>query len=94
MEASAINTSLLALKECIHALDSRAGGKKTHVPFRGSKMTLMLKDSFVVPQAKVIMIVCVSPALSSSEHTIMTLKYATRLKENFDAHQGQLQFRN
>lgn len=53
-------------------------------------MTLMLKDSFVVTSAKVVMIVCISPALQSSDHTIMTLRYATRLKENFDANQNLL----
>ena len=53
-------------------------------------MTLMLKDSFVVPTAKVVMIVCVSPFLTASDHTLMTLRYATRLKENFDANINQL----
>lgn len=83
MEAAEINKSLMALKECIRALDNNEQ-KKKHVPFRGSKMTLMLKDSFVLPTARVVMIVCVSPCLSSSEHSLMTLRYATRLKENFD----------
>lgn len=42
MDGAEINKSLLALKECIRALDQ---GKK-HLPFRGSKLTLVLKDSF------------------------------------------------
>ena len=82
----------MALKECIRALDNNQANNKNkmHVPFRGSKMTLMLKDSFVVPTAKVVMIVCVSPFLTASDHTLMTLRYATRLKENFDANINQL----
>ena len=31
---------------------------------------------------KVVMIACVSPGSSSSDHTINTLRYADRLKEN------------
>lgn len=42
-DGAEINKSLLALKECIRALDLRKG----HKPFRGSKLTLVLKDSFV-----------------------------------------------
>jgi kinesin family protein 2/24 len=38
-ESSEINKSLLALKECIRALDSNAGnGASAHVPYRASKV--------------------------------------------------------
>ncbi|GLD95080.1 hypothetical protein PINS_up003705 [Pythium insidiosum] len=50
MESSEINKSLLALKECFRALDS--GGRNAHIPFRASKLTQVLKDSFVNAKAR------------------------------------------
>ena len=41
-----INTSLLAQKELIRALVT--GGSMTHLPFRGSKFTQVLKEIFVI----------------------------------------------
>ncbi len=80
MEGADISRSLLALKECIRAMETRA----PHVPFRASKLTLVLRDSFLSRQrsTRVIMIACVSPGSSSSEHSINTLRFADRLKEN------------
>jgi kinesin family member 2/24 len=77
LEGAEINKSLLALKECIRALDS----KSNHIPFRASKLTMVLRDSFISSQAsKIVMIACINPGSSNSDHTINTLKYAERLK--------------
>jgi kinesin family protein 2/24 len=77
MEGAEINKSLLALKECIRALDSNSN----HVPYRASKLTLVLKDSFTNKKSRTVMIATVSPAASSADHTINTLRYADRIKE-------------
>lgn len=77
MEGAEINKSLLALKECIRAL----GQNQYHTPFRGSKLTLVLKDSFISADSRTVMIANVSPAASNCEHTLNTLRYADRVKE-------------
>lgn len=79
-ESSVINTSLLALKECIRALDSNKRGAK-HVPYRSSTLTLILKDCFTSENARMSMIATVSPGASSADHSLNTLRYADRTKE-------------
>lgn len=56
IDGAEINKSLLALKECIRALDQN----KVHTPFRGSKLTLVLKDSFT-GNCRTVMIGNISP---------------------------------
>ncbi|AAZ10982.1 MCAK-like kinesin, putative [Trypanosoma brucei gambiense DAL972] len=74
-EGAEINKSLLALKECIRALDE----KKKHVPFRGSKLTEILRDSFI-GNSRTVMIANISASSQNYEHTLNTLRYAFRVK--------------
>ena len=72
-ETANINKSLLALKECIRAKDERAA----HVPFRSSKLTLVLKDCFSSKaNNKLVVVSAISPTEASADHTINTLKYS------------------
>lgn len=75
IEGAEINKSLLALKECIRALDN----DQVHIPFRGSKLTEVLRDSFI-GNSRTVMISCISPNYGSCEHTLNTLRYADRVK--------------
>ena len=63
MEGAEINKSLLALKECIRAL----GRKGAHLPFRASKLTQVLRDSFIGEKSRTCM-VCLILLASASDH--------------------------
>ncbi|XP_034068537.1 uncharacterized protein LOC117543954 [Gymnodraco acuticeps] len=76
MEGAEINQSLLALKECIRSLDQ----EQSHTPFRQSKLTQVLKDSFV-GDSMTCMIANISPGHLATENTLNTLRYADRVKE-------------
>ena len=76
LEGAEINKSLLALKECIRAM----GLKKRHIPFRGSKLTQILRDSFI-GYCHTCVIANISPCQSHCEDTLNTLRYADRIKE-------------
>jgi hypothetical protein len=76
LEGAEINKSLLALKECIRSLYQ----EHDHLPFRGSKLTQVLRDSFV-GDSRTVMIATISPNSSNCEHSLNTLRYAYRVKE-------------
>ena len=76
-EGRDINTSLLALKEVIRAMQSG-----THAPFRQSRLTQVLEDSLTGARCKTVVVACVSGAAHNVQHTLNTLRYAADLRPN------------
>ena len=80
-----INSSLMALKECIRNRALAAVDQDTfyHVPYRLSKLTLLLRDAFALESrrlAKTVVIANVSPSCADISATLNTLKYVAPLK--------------
>ena len=71
-EGANINRSLLALGNCINALADRAK-KASHVPYRDSKLTRLLKDS-LGGNCLTTMIANVSPSFDQFDETLNSLK--------------------
>ncbi|XP_029947707.1 kinesin-like protein KIF18A [Salarias fasciatus] len=96
-EGANINRSLLALGNVINTL-ADPKSKKTHIPYRDSKLTRILKDS-LGGNCRTVMIANISPSSLSYDDTHNTLKYANRAKEiksslksnvvSLDSHIGQ-----
>ena len=84
-ETKAINLSLMSLKECIRARTKASGPNPTpvHVPYRRSKLTLLMKDVFDIGCARLcatVVVAAVAPLASACAHTSNTLAYAAPLR--------------
>merc|ERR1719295_2000717 len=71
-ERQQINKSLLALKECVRAMNL----KKDHVPFRNSKLTMVLRPHLKADNSTAIMIANISPSEQHIKKTFNTLSYS------------------
>ena len=80
IEGANINKSLLTLGNCINALcEYNLKGTKSHIPYRDSKLTRLLKDS-LGGNSRTVMIANISPFIYSFDDTYNTLNYADRAK--------------
>ena len=85
-ETKAINLSLMSLKECIRARTMAGAGdgrSEVHVPYRRSKLTLLMKDVFDISCARLcstVVLAHVSPLARDVQHSTNTLGYASPLR--------------
>eukprot|EP00462_Mataza_sp_D1_P015940 CAMPEP_0175149498 /NCGR_PEP_ID=MMETSP0087-20121206/17284_1 /TAXON_ID=136419 /ORGANISM="Unknown Unknown, Strain D1" /LENGTH=512 /DNA_ID=CAMNT_0016435211 /DNA_START=34 /DNA_END=1569 /DNA_ORIENTATION=- len=77
-ESVNINQSLSTLANVISALSQAE--KRTHIPYRDSKLTRLLKDS-IGGNSKTLMIACVSPTQHNLKESVSTLRYASSAKK-------------
>ncbi|XP_064966872.1 kinesin-like protein KIN-10A [Musa acuminata AAA Group] len=76
MQTAKINQGNIALKRVVESI---ANGD-SHVPFRDSKLTMLLQDSFEDDKSKILMILCASPDPKETHKTISTLEYGAKAK--------------
>ncbi|XP_057609586.1 kinesin-like protein KIF25 [Chionomys nivalis] len=75
-ETSFINRSLAALADVLGALSEHCD----HIPYRNSKLTHLLQDS-IGGDAKLLMILCVSPGQKHMAETLRGLKFGARARQ-------------
>ncbi|CAA6662503.1 unnamed protein product [Spirodela intermedia] len=76
LQTAKINQGNVALKRVVESI---ANGD-SHVPFRDSKLTMLLQDSFEDDKSKILMILCASPDPTEIHKTISTLEYGAKAK--------------
>ncbi|CAO2040271.1 unnamed protein product [Urochloa humidicola] len=76
MQTAKINQGNTALKRVVESI---ANGD-SHVPFRDSKLTMLLQDSFEDDKSKILMILCASPDPKEMHKTVSTLEYGAKAK--------------
>ncbi|KAK3161205.1 hypothetical protein QOZ80_1BG0073850 [Eleusine coracana subsp. coracana] len=76
MQTAKINQGNTALKRVVESI----ANSDSHVPFRDSKLTMLLQDSFEDDKSKILMIICASPDPKELHKTVSTLEYGAKAK--------------
>jgi len=79
-EAVNINLGLLALKRCTEALNSRSKGKKTHIPYADSKLTMLLSEG-LGGNSKSCVILCAAQDLEHAKETLDTVAFGRAISQ-------------
>ncbi|OMH81773.1 Kinesin-like protein 2 [Zancudomyces culisetae] len=74
-ETQSINKSLSCLGDVIASIAS----KDKHIPYRNSKLTYLLMPSLGAGSSKTLMFVCVNPLTDSSQETLCSLRFASKV---------------
>lgn len=80
-EAGSINSSLMALRNCMETLrENILSGTRKMVPYRDSKLTLLFKNYFE-GNGKIKMILCINPSQVEFDETINVLKFSDLVRD-------------
>ena len=94
-EAKNINKSLMFLEQVVIALDERRQGKRIHIPFRNSALTMVLKDSLdgncIISMVANMSIenTCIDESVSTARFAMRCQKLETSLEKNLQFEHDQ-----
>ncbi|CAJ0606491.1 unnamed protein product [Cylicocyclus nassatus] len=74
-ETTYINSALSNLQNCIRSQLN----KSTHIPYRNSKLTMLLRDSLGAGNSKTLVIVTLNPAITQAGETKRSLDFAQQM---------------
>ena len=72
-----INSSLLALGNCITALKEKA----SHIPYKDSKLTNLLSEALGGKDSRTLILCTLNPLHSNVKESLSTLNFATKCTE-------------
>ncbi|VDP26477.1 unnamed protein product [Heligmosomoides polygyrus] len=77
-EMTHINSALSNLQNCIRSQLN----KNPHIPYRNSKLTMLLRDSLGAGNSKTMVIVALNPAVAQIAETKRSLEFAQQVSFN------------